>query len=76
MRLCSSIIALAISGCWFSPLRQARHAHAVIDPELQRLHALAHFGIVTLPMLGVGVVGLTAHPRERVIDVAAAVVGH
>ena len=49
--------------------RERRHAHPVIDPELQRLHPVAHFRALFLPAHRVRVVGETAQPCERVIDV-------
>ena len=55
------------------PARQRRHAHAVVDAELQRLHALPQRrGSASFPVHRIGVVGQAAHARERVIDVAAA----
>ena len=57
-------------------LRQRRHAHAVVDAELQRLHALPHVLVVVLPMFGVGVGRETAAAGERVVDVATTIVGH
>ena len=56
------------------PPRKLRHAHAVIDGELQRLHALADIRVLVLPTHGIGVVGEAAQARECVIDVATAVV--
>ena len=54
--------------------RQRAHAHAVIDAELQRLHALALCRCSCLPALDVGVVGQAADLCQRVIDVTRPVV--
>ena len=57
------------------PARQDHHAHAVIDAELQRLHALALRLAFRrrLPAFGV-LIGEAAHLRQRVIDVAGQIV--
>src|SRR5262249_47432536 len=53
--------------------REGRDAHPVIDPELQRLHALPNVRVFPLPALRVGVAGEATNASERVVDVAAAV---
>ena len=56
---------------WVSvePARQRWHAHAVIDPQLERLHALPHIVIMLLPVRWIRVLREAAHQCERVIDV-------
>ena len=50
------------------------HAHAVIDFELQWLHALAHLRADRLSTLRILLVGESAHLGERVINIAAELV--
>jgi hypothetical protein len=55
--------------------RERRHAHAVIDGELQRLHSITHVRVLLLPAHRVRVVGEATKPRERVINITTAIVG-
>src|SRR6516165_9000938 len=53
--------------------RQGRDAHPIIDPELQRLHALPNVRALPFPTLHVCVVSEAANQSERVVDVTIAV---
>ena len=58
------------------PARQRRHAHAVIDAELQRLHPwpLQFTFRRVFPAFDVGLTGQAAESGERVVDVASQIV--
>jgi hypothetical protein len=53
--------------------RQGRDTHPIIDPELQRLHALPNVRALPFPALHVCVVSEAANQSERVVDVTIAV---
>jgi hypothetical protein len=60
---------MAVQAC-----RQRRHTHAVVEAELQRLHALPHVGVFVLPARAVGVVGEGTEVCECVVDITPTIV--